>query len=288
MTSVPAISAEPALARDVEYTSGDFQRIANLLRELSGIRMPPSNEALVFSRLSKRVKRLGYTRFSDYVDLIAGDAEGEERNAMIEALTTNTTRFFREAHHFETVESDLMPEIVQWLKKNDRIRLWSAGCSSGEESYSLAATVVKSCAEVAQFDLKILATDIDRSVIKKATAAQYRSDSCSAVPEEYAKILFDGPVAERDYVGIHPQVKSMVTFRYLNFMEPWPVRGPFTAIFCRNVMIYMEEETQAQVWAGLASVLEPGGYLFIGHSERVGPELKGSLEMIGTTTFRKI
>ncbi|GHF48933.1 CheR family methyltransferase [Seohaeicola zhoushanensis] len=165
------------------------------------------------------------------------------------------------------------------------MRLWSAGCSTGEEAYSIAAVVLKHFAEAGRHDLRILATDISRRVLAVAERAEYPADRAEAITPELAALMFE---RGGEKLRIRPALRELVSFRYMNFMEPWPVTGPFDAIFCRNVMIYMEDDVQARVWAGLASVLAPGGTLFTGHSERIGPELKGSLQMVGKTTFRRV
>lgn len=273
------------IGRDIDYGTADFQRITEILHEVSGIRMPPTNEALVFSRLSRRVRELGMSRFCDYVDHVQAARNADEREAMVEALTTNTTRFFREGYHFDTLAEALLPDLVQKARAGGRVRLWSAGCSTGEEAYSIAAVVLKQFAEAGKCDFRILASDISRRVLAVAERAEYPADSAEAITPELAALMFE---RGGEKLRIRPALRELVSFRYMNFMEPWPVTGPFDAIFCRNVMIYMEDDVQARVWSGLASVLAPGGTLFIGHSERIGPELKDRLQMVGKTTFRRV
>lgn len=286
MTSVATISSGLAVGRDIDYGTDDFDRLTDLLHRIAGIRMPPSNEALVFSRLSRRVRELNLARFSDYAALVEAPENKEERDVMVAALTTNTTRFFREAYHFEMLEREIVPELAKRAQNGERIRLWSAACSTGEEPYSIAAIVYKIFPEAAGYDFRILATDINRNVLGVAETAEYPQACLESVPKELQPQMFVAADGER--LRIRPELRSLVTFRYMNFMDPWPVRGPFDAIFCRNVMIYMEEEVQARVWSGLASVLMPGGHLFIGHSERIGAEFKDQLQLVGKTTFRRI
>lgn len=278
-------AAGDALSRDVEYEGRDFVRIADLLCRLSGIRMPDSNEALVFSRLARRVRNAGFGRFEDYIDHVSRAENREECAEMVAALTTNTTRFFREDYHYDILARDLVPRLADTARGGGRVRLWSAGCSSGEEVYSLAAVILAHFPDAGEHDLRILATDINRAVLDVAARGVYPSASRDAVPPTYR--VFADDALERD-LAVRPELKALVTFRYMNFVEPWPVRGPFDAIFCRNVMIYMEEDTQQKVWAALAKVMRPGGYLFIGHSERIGPEFRDRFELVGKTTFRRI
>ncbi|MFC4667057.1 CheR family methyltransferase [Seohaeicola nanhaiensis] len=274
------------MGRDVEYVTADFQRIISILHEVAGIKMPPTNEALVFSRLSRRVRDLGLNRFADYIAHVEAPQNVAERDEMVAALTTNTTRFFREDYHFETLASELLPGLLARAREGARIRLWSAGCSTGEEPYTIAAVVMQHCPDLAACDFRILATDINRRVLAIAERGEYPAACAEAVTPDLVPRMFE--TAGTDMVRIRPELRSLITFRYMNFMDPWPVSGPFDAIFCRNVMIYMEEDVQRRVWAGLASVMPPGGYLFIGHSERIGREFKDQLQLVGKTTFRRV
>lgn len=274
------------IGRDIDYVTADFQRIICILHEVAGIKMPPTNEALVFSRLSRRVRELGLARFADYIEHIEAPQNAAERDEMVAALTTNTTRFFREDYHFETLAGELLPALLERARDGARIRMWSAGCSTGEEPYSIAAVIMQHCPELAACDFRILATDINRRVLASAERGEYSASCAEAVTPDLVALMFEAAGAGR--VRIRPELRSLITFRYMNFMEPWPVTGPFDAIFCRNVMIYMEEDVQRRVWAGLASVMPPGGHLFIGHSERIGPEFKDQLKLVGKTTFRRL
>lgn len=280
--------ADRNLTQDVGYTPADFRRIADFLKRATGIKMPDSNDALVYSRLAKRVRAQKLNCFSDYVDLIGQSAHADECEAMISALTTNTTRFFRESYHFDTFVTDMLPDIVTRAEQGERVRLWSAGCSSGEEPFTLAAVLLKHFPEVAKYDVKILATDINRDVLACGERGVYRTNPSQPIAPDYAAFMFDPRPDDPDTLAVRDDLKSLVTFRYMNFVDPWPVRGPFATIFCRNVMIYMDEATQMRVWAGLADVLCPGGYLFIGHSERIGPDLHHRLKLVSQTTFQRI
>lgn len=272
---------------DLAYTAADFERVQILIREVAGITMTEANQSLVLSRLAKHVRRLGYHRFADYLVFVTGPGGPSELQIMVNALTTNTTRFFREPYHFETLANEVMPNLIERAKRGGRIRFWSAGCSSGEEAYSLAAVVLKTFPLAASHDVRILGTDINQEVLSKARIGRYPAVSLEAVPPDLRSICFDTGTKDGDTLQVSPAVKELVTFRHLNFVEPWPLRGPFDAILCRNVAIYMDAPTQSRVWAGLISVLAPDGLLCIGHSERLGPEFAQDMTMCGRTTFKK-
>ncbi|ETX16607.1 chemotaxis protein [Roseivivax halodurans JCM 10272] len=272
---------------ETEFTDADFRSIAGMLHEHSGISLGEENRPLVFSRQSKHLRRLGLSRFGDYIALVRRADQAEERYRMITSLTTHTTRFFREGQHFEYLATELMPRLGEAARRGKRLRFWSAGCSTGEEAYSIAATVLQALPDAGRCDVRVLATDISREVLTVAEGGRYRNAGLSGIPEHIAPILLE-PDPDADYVRIAKPVRDLVTFRYLNFVEPWPLSGPFDAIFCRNVAIYMAEDMQARVWAGLESVLGPEGVLFIGHSERLGPEFRDRLELCDKTTFRRV
>ncbi|MHA6323956.1 CheR family methyltransferase [Roseivivax sp. CAU 1753] len=270
-----------------ELDEAAFGRIARVLHETSGIRLDSANRTLVVARLAKRLRALNLQSFLDYADLIASPAAQTERYEMILALTTNTTRFFREPVHFDVFHAQLLPQLMDRARAGERVRLWSAGCASGEEAWSLAAVVLKAMPDATQFDFRILATDIDRDVLARAETGEYTVRSAESVDPGMASDMFE-PVGDgAETVTIRGPLRQLVTFRYLNFVEPWPVTGPFDAIFCRNVAIYMDSATQDRLWNGLEAVLHPDGVLFLGHSERLGPGFEGRLELFDKTSFRR-
>ncbi|SIS88646.1 MCP methyltransferase, CheR-type [Roseivivax lentus] len=275
----------PQFVTDLDQAT--FGRIAEVLHEVSGIRLEAANQSLVVSRLAKRLRALGIETFRDYAALIADPKARSERYEMVLALTTNTTRFFREPGHFQIFARDLLPRLVQRARAGGRVRLWSAGCSSGEEAWCLAALTLRAIPDAARFDLRILATDIDRNVLARAEAGLYPARAAETVPPDMTERMFDPRHGTADQVSIRSELRQIVTFRYLNFVEPWPVQGPFDAIFCRNVAIYMDARTQADLWHGLESVLDRDGMLFLGHSERLGPGFDDCLELFDKTSFRR-
>ncbi|MFD1912737.1 CheR family methyltransferase [Halodurantibacterium flavum] len=263
----------------------EFGRIAKLVYSESGIVLPDSKQPLVVSRLSKRLRVLGLGSFSDYVQLVEGAQGQDERGCMISALTTNVTRFLREIHHFEQLRQEVLPPLIAEARRGRRVRIWSAGCSTGEEPYSIAFTLLDACPEAARLDIKILATDIDPEVIATAQRGIYPAQALSPLPPAtLGKYLQPRGAGQHE---VTEAVRELLSFRVLNLLAQWPFRGPFDVIFCRNVVIYLDAETKETLWQRYASVLAPGGYLFIGHSERVSATAMGYFQTAGVTAYRR-
>lgn len=276
----------PRLDREVPYTQADFARIAQFLHAATGIRLAEGNERMVYARLAARVLELGLPSFSHYVDLATSPREVEEHDRLISALTTNTTHFFRESHHFDFLAEAVLPDLIRRAKAGDRVRIWSAGCSTGDEPYSIALCLLEGFPDVAAHDVRILATDIDRTVLARAATASYAPNSLRDLPTGFLDRHFDALPGSGQRTP-KPAVRALITFRPLNLIGPWPFRGRFDAIFCRNVAIYMDADTQERIWTGFRAVLHPGGHLFIGHSERLSASLKPDFTLVGTTTYRR-
>jgi chemotaxis protein methyltransferase CheR len=198
---------------------------------------------------------------------------------MLAALTTNVTRFFREPHHFESLASTDLPGLIRIAKSGGRVRLWSAGCSSGQEPYSMALVILGQLPEAADLDVRILASDIDPVMVGQAREGRYSDDSIAAIPSELRRWLQKDGSSWR----MGEQVRRLIAFRELNLMDAWPMKGRFHVIFCRNVAIYFDDPTQARLWDRFADVLEPSGRLYIGHSERVS---SSRFESDGLTAYR--
>lgn len=285
------ISASSARARrhdmTVTYTPEDFRRIAEFLHETTGILLTEANDRMVYARLAARVLDLGLDSFSSYLDQVLGPRATDERDHFISALTTNTTHFYRESHHFDFLEAQVLPGLIERARAGERIRIWSAGCSTGEEPYSLAICLLKAFPDAQSHDLKILATDLDRAALARATAATYAPNSMRDMAPALLALGFDR-VAGSDQWTPKPQVRSLITFRQLNLIGAWPFRGQFDVIFCRNVAIYMDADTQEQIWTGFRERLPADGHLFIGHSERLSPSLRSSFTIVGNTIYRRL
>ncbi len=270
---------------DIPFTASDFSRIAALMREEAGIALPESKATLVYSRLSKRIRTLGLRNFGEYCDKLT-DPNAAERLEMLTALTTNVTRFFREPHHFQHLKTKLLPPLLDAARRGGRVRLWSAACSSGQEPYSIGLTLLSLMPDAAQYDIRILATDIDPKMVEQGRAGVYGEAAVQAVPADLRK-WFKPVQAKRDrHLEVCDDLRTLVVFRELNLIGHWPMKGRFQAIFCRNAVIYFEEETQAMVWERLAPMLDPGGTLYIGHSERIYGPAAPRLRPDGITTYR--
>ncbi|WOJ88492.1 protein-glutamate O-methyltransferase [Methylocapsa polymorpha] len=296
MTSAPfadaAMDRKPGLVPgEFLLSRADFRQIASMLYADAGIHLPESKAALVYSRLAKRLRALGLASFRDYCALIAGSQGLDERQKMLAALTTNVTRFFREPHHFEHLAKQVLPPLLDAARHGERVRLWSAACSSGQEPYSIALTVLSLMPDAGRFDVKVLATDIDPNMLDEGQRGTYAESVLEAVPATMRARWF-APTgggargdASRAYC-VGEALRELVAFRELNLIGPWPMKGLFQAIFCRNVAIYFDEETQAKLWSRFAPMLLPGGRLYIGHSERVTGPAAALFENEGVTAYR--
>jgi chemotaxis protein methyltransferase CheR len=244
-----------------------FERIAELLHDHAGIRMRAGKEGLVRARLAKRLRALGLTDFDAYLSIVEQEPSRREFTEMVDVLTTNKTSFFREQAHFDFLHDVVLPACP------GPIRLWSAGCSSGEEPYTLAMLLNEGCDAHAVRSARILATDISHRVLATAKAGRYPADSLAEAPAGWLQKYWRPVAATEGRPGEPPRVEAtnalrgLIQFGRLNLMEPWPMRGPFDAIFCRNVMIYFDKATQQELVNRYWGLLRPGGYLFVGHSE---------------------
>jgi chemotaxis protein methyltransferase CheR len=246
------------VAPEVQLTAQHFREISGIVYDVAGIRLPEGKEGLVRSRLGKRLRARGLASYGDYLALVRQPG-GDELAEMVDALTTNKTDFFREPAHFDFLRQRVLPKLG-----NGPLRLWSAGCSTGEEPYTLAMVLRDSLGDLARRDVKILATDISRRVLAHAKAGVYADGPMDGVPAEVRRRHF---VRVADGWEVAPALRALVTFAPLNLMGAWPMRGPFQAIFCRNVMIYFDRPTQQALVRRYYELLAPGGYLFVGHSE---------------------
>eukprot|EP01037_Dinobryon_pediforme_P016510 gene16510-16688_t len=275
------------VAGEFVMTSRDFQHIAEMLYTDAGIDLPESKAMLVYSRLAKRLRELQIKNFTEYCDFAAGRDGADERRKMLSALTTNVTSFFREKHHFEHLKDVALPSLLQAAQKGGRVRIWSAGCSTGQEPYSIALTILGMEPKAAQLDIRILATDIDPQVLNFGMRGIYEASALDSVPPELKRAHFSPVNTPEDQgfrVGEAP--RKLVSFRELNLNGHWPMRGTFDAIFCRNVVIYFSAQTQQVIWQNMAGKMVPGSWLYIGHSERVSGPVTPDFNSSGITTYR--
>jgi chemotaxis protein methyltransferase CheR len=253
--------------REFHFTKYDFDRLRQLVNEHTGIKLSDHKQEMLYSRLSRRLRALKLNSFSNYYKLLQED-NGEELVHFINAITTNLTAFFREPHHFELLEQVLLPQLLIKKQASRRLRIWSAGCATGEEAYSIAM-VVK---EVVPFgwDVKILATDLDSSVLEKGIKGIYEEDRISGIsPARLHRWFKKGTNQAVGKMQVSEELQSLITFKYLNLMSLWPMRGPFDMIFCRNVVIYFDKTTQKILFERFANILDKNAYLLIGHSENL-------------------
>ncbi len=278
---------ESLVPGDFAMMDRDFREIAAMLYADAGIYLHESKAALVYSRLAKRLRKLNLESFHDYCRLVGAPEGADERLEMLSALTTNVTRFFREPHHFEHLKTHVLPPLLDVARRGGRARIWSAACSSGQEPYSIALTVLSLEPNAAALDVKILATDIDPRVVAVARRGVYPEGALAEVPSALRHRYF-APTAERDRQEweVADELWRLVAFRTLNLNADWPMQGKFSAIFCRNVAIYFDEPTQQAVWSKFASKLEPNGRLYIGHSERVTGPAASRFVSEGVTAYR--
>lgn len=271
-------------AREFDYTFADFDRLRKISNQHTGILVPDDKFDMFYSRLSKRIRLLGLNTFKEYSKYLEDNAD-DEFTEFINAITTNLTSFFRENHHFDYLQKTVVPGLLKSNLGSKQIKVWSAGCSTGEEPYSLAMTLKESVPE--GWDIKILATDLDTNVLNTAATGVYGVDRTSGIdPERMRKWFQRGAGAQSNKVKVKSQLRDLIVFRQLNLMNEWPMRGPFDFIFCRNVLIYFDRETKEMLARRYSGLLRDSGHLFIGHSESLH-QLDTGLKLIGNTIYIK-
>lgn len=278
--ALPAADGE----REFAFSDADFRGLAQVAYEQAGISLADSKRNLVYSRLSRRLRALGLGTFREYREFL--DQNIAERESFINAISTNLTKFFRESHHFDHLRSEVVGKFAKAnAGKSGRLRVWSAGCSSGEEPYTIAVVIKKEIRDLERHDIRILATDIDTEVLGRGSRGEYPGNSVDDIPRNYQE-YFQPVDGKSDTLAVDRQARSLVAFKRLNLMEQWPFKGSFDAIFCRNVMIYFDEESRAKVVKQLVRHLLPGGYLFVGYSESLGGLAHG-LEAVSHGVYRR-
>lgn len=264
-----------------------FEQLCKLVYEHTGIKLGEAKRELVTRRFSPRLKKLGLQDFDEYLSLVRSGDQGE----LVEftnAITTNLTSFFRENHHFEYLKNECLPKIVQQNKATRKLRIWSAGCSTGPEPYSIAMVLREAIPSIDAWDVKILATDIDTGCVATAANGIYTEKTVEGVSAERRKRWFD-----QDSSGSEPMLqakdslKSLIRFNQLNLLTPFPFKRSFDVIFCRNVFIYFDKPTQEEVIRKFASYQKPGDILMIGHSENLH-SIKAEYQLVGQTIYQKM
>lgn len=269
------------------FTESDFDSVAQIAKTYFGLALSRSKMALIQSRLGQRMKHLGLSSFSEYLTRLEGPTAKDERTELLSVLTTNVTHFFREKHHFDALRSKMLPPLLAAAKAGARVRIWSAGCSTGPEAFSIAMTILDMCPDAPKLNVKILATDIDPVVIETAKRAQFPEPDFVDIPQSL-RAKYIQKTNQTGLGELAEQVRSMITFGVLNLIEPLPFQGPFDLILCRNVAIYFDRDTQSNVWQTFSDVMAPGGHLFIGHSEHLTGPAKAHFSKVGFTMYQRI
>jgi len=264
-------------------TPREFEQFRKLAYDKFGLDLHEGKETLVSTRLSKKIRELNFRSFQEYYRHVQEDSTGEALASLIDALTTNHTSFFRESAHFDFLRQTILPG----LRDRDRLSIWSAACSSGEEPYTIVFCLLEALGEAALGKIRILATDISTRVLASAQRGAYTAERFEAMPAaQVHRYLLRGESRWKGWYQVKPALRAAVEFRRLNLMEPFSHLGPFPVIFCRNVMIYFDRPTQQDLVNRLAACLEPGGYLMIGHAESLNG-VEHPLEYIRPAVYRK-
>ena len=288
MATTSAASDMGGDTRETTLSDADFDAVRKLIRDVTGINMGEQKRTLVERRLSDRLAATGIRTYKEYIEHVRA-GESAEVQKFCNAVSTNLTSFFREKHHFEYLADTILPELVDKKRRGDkRIRIWSAGCSTGEEPYSIAMTLQESLREARSWDVKVLCTDLDTDVLAKAKSGEYRAGRVDGIDEQLLRKWFlrRNDPTEALYKA-KPVLQERLVFRQLNLMEPWPMKGRFDVIFCRNVVIYFDKETQRKLVSRYREALADDGYLILGHSETLF-RVSEDFELVGNTIYRKI
>ena len=271
---------------EIVLTDGEFCRICQLVREHSGISLSDAKRQMVYGRLVRRLRALRLPNFAEYLQLLER-GEPRELQEFTNAITTNLTSFFRESHHFEYLADELLPAIAPAARASGRLRIWSSACSTGEEPYSIAMVMRERHSLLGGVDAKILATDLDSTVLATADAGVYPAERLLQMAPSRVKEFFrEGTGSFRGSVKVSAALRQLITFKQLNLMHDWPMRGPFDVIFCRNVVIYFDIETKRTLFRRMAAMQRPGAILFLGHSENLY-RISDHYELIGRTIYRR-
>ena len=279
--------AETGQRREFELGDEEFRFLASFMSRETGIVPSDHKRQMVCGRLVKRLRNLHLRSFAEYCELLQGPGAAAEVENLVNAITTNITNFFREPHHFDFLKNSVLLPRVAERPRRPRIRCWSAGCSSGEEPYSIAMTLADVLKQGEGWDALILATDIDTNVLRRGEAGIYPAEAVRNIPETYRKRFVRRLSGEQDKVQMAEELRNLIRFRRLNLHESWPMKGQFDVIFCRNVAIYFDKPTQRKLFNRYADHLHMGGYLYLGHAESlIG--VTDRFEVADKTVYRRI
>ena len=274
---------------NITLSEKEFQRISDLVYEHCGINLHDGKKELVRARLAKWLRQNGFHTFKEYIHHVLEDKTGREFSRLIDTLSTNLTSFFRERQHFRFLEETFLPSLLERKQnnRNFRIRGWSAGCSSGEEPYSIGITLLEAVQGRGRWDVKLLATDISTRMLEIAKKGVYDKERTATIPplQKNRYFLIDRVEGQKTY-QVANNLKSIVIFKYLNLMKDWCIKGPLDFIFCRNVMIYFDKPTQQSLVNRFWKLLDSGGILFTGHSESL-TGIKHQFRYVQPTIYMK-
>ncbi len=278
---------ENGSAREFAFTDRDFNCLRQLVGERTGIVLSDAKKDMVYSRLARRLRKLQLDNFASYCSLIHDEAgNAEEMVQLTNAITTNLTSFFREPHHFDFLRQQALPDLRQRNAGSKRLRIWSSACSTGEEPYSIAIALRQVMSDLRGWDARILATDLDTNVLETAQRGVYKDERIEGLDREVCRRWFlKGRNGQAGMVRARDELRELITFRQLNLMHDWPFKGPFDAVFCRNVVIYFNRDTQRRLIDRIADHMAPGGYLFMGHSEALH-KISSRFRLIGKTIYQ--
>jgi chemotaxis protein methyltransferase CheR len=272
--------------REFAFGNEDFEALRTLVKQITGINLSDQKRELVYGRLARRLRALQLKSFAEYRELLSRDG-GREIAELCNAITTNLTAFFREPHHFDYLRDQVLLPLAANAGADRRLRIWSAGCSTGEEPYSIAMTVLEAIPDLRRWDIRILATDLDSEVLQRGHRGMYAADRVRGLnSQRIARFFTQRQERDGSYFQVSPEVASLVTFKQLNLMHPLPMKGPLQAIFCRNVIIYFDKETQRDLFARVSRLQRPGQLLFLGHSESLF-KVSEDYTLIGRTVHRR-
>lgn len=268
------------------FSDHNFNTLRKIVGEQTGISLSDHKRDLVYGRLTKRLRKLGLSSFDQYCDMLVNNP-GDEMEHFTNAITTNLTSFFRENHHFEYLQSLITDELLPH-NLHTGLRIWSAGCSTGEEPYSIAMTLREAIPNIDRLDIRILATDLDSNVVKHAANGVYTESRIESMDKDKLRRWFHkGKGEQAGHVKVRAELQKLITFKQLNLMQNWPMQGQFDIVFCRNVVIYFDKPTQSVLFERFANQIKDNGHLIIGHSENLN-NVTDRFSLIGKTIYRKL
>jgi chemotaxis protein methyltransferase CheR len=280
-----AITSLTLKLREFEFGDEDFEALRSLVKQVTGIALSGQKRELVYGRLARRLRALNIRSFREYRAVLASDSD--ELVQFCNAITTNLTAFFREPHHFDHLRDEVLKPLAAKPPAVRRLRIWSAACSTGEEPYSTAMTVLEAIPDLRGWDIRILATDLDSDVLGKASGGVYLADRLGTLSAERRQRFFTPvPGSREPSCAVTPNLRQLITYKQLNLMHPLPMKGPLDAIICRNVLIYFDKDTQRDLVGRMARLQRPGDLLYLGHSESLF-KVSNDYTLIGRTIYRR-